>query len=49
MPFHERSNAAPEFKHWPVSIEATYLYTAGVAGAKFFEALLMGVKVALNG
>jgi len=45
MPFHERNKNAGEFKHWPVSIEATYLYTAGVGGARFFEALQKDGKI----
>lgn len=39
MPFHDRIQEASRFKHWPVSIEATYLYTAGVAGERFFTEL----------
>jgi uncharacterized OB-fold protein len=39
MPFNDRRNQSKEFKHWPVAIEATYIYTAGVAGTVFFDAL----------
>ena len=45
MPFHDRQQGAETFKHWPVSIDATYLYTAGVAGARFFGALQKDGKI----
>lgn len=45
MPFHDRQRAGEGFKHWPVSIDATYLYTAGVGGARFFEALKKDGKI----
>jgi uncharacterized OB-fold protein len=45
MPFHERVQEGSRLKHWPVSIEATYLYTAGVAGEKFFTELKESGKI----
>ena len=45
MPFHERIQGGTEYKHWPVSIEATYIYTAGVAGEKFFTELKKKGKI----
>ncbi len=45
MPFHERIDNAARLKHWPVSIEATYLYTAGVAGERFFGELKRTGKI----
>jgi hypothetical protein len=45
MPFHDRIQEASRFKHWPVSIEATYLYTAGVAGERFFNELKKSGKL----
>lgn len=45
MPFHERIQNAARLRHWPVSIEATYLYTAGVAGEKFFNELRKTGKI----
>ena len=45
MPYNDRKNAAHDFKHWPVAIEATYIYTAGVAGTKFFDALKKQGKI----
>lgn len=39
MTFHERTQQATRLTTWPVSIDATYIYTAGVAGERFFTAL----------
>ena len=39
MPFHDRIQNAARLRHWPVTIEATYLYTSGVAGERFFNEL----------
>lgn len=45
MPFHERIQNASRLRHWPVEIEATYLYTAGVAGERFFTELKKTGKI----
>jgi uncharacterized OB-fold protein len=45
MPFHDRQRGAEAFTQWPVSIDATYLYTAGVGGTRFFEALQKEGKI----
>lgn len=45
MPYNDRKNSAKDFHHWPVAIEATYIYTAGVAGTKFFDALKKQGKI----
>lgn len=39
MPFYERTTRAQDLKHWSAAMEATYLYTAGLAGERFFTAL----------
>jgi uncharacterized OB-fold protein len=45
VPFHERIQNASRLRHWPVTIEATYLYTAGVAGERFFGELKKSGKI----
>lgn len=39
MTFYERTQSTTGLKHWTTSMDATYLYTAGVAGERFFTAL----------
>jgi uncharacterized OB-fold protein len=45
MPYNDRKNDPKGFRHWDVAIEATYIYTAGVAGTKFFDALKKQGKI----
>jgi uncharacterized OB-fold protein len=45
VPVHDRIQNAARLRHWPVTIEATYLYTAGVAGERFFNELKKTGKV----
>lgn len=45
MPFHDRIQNAARLRHWPVTIDATYLYTSGLAGERFFTELKKTGKI----
>ncbi|MEM0118571.1 MAG: zinc ribbon domain-containing protein [Conexivisphaerales archaeon] len=46
MPLHEKINTSSALRSWTDKLPLHYIYTAGIAGEKFFSGLKMGKLIA---